>query len=75
MDVVIKVITAVGGALTVGGLISVLLGWNEFRQGVANDDARSSDKGSQKMVLGGVTALITGSITAAIIVALNAIKF
>lgn len=75
MDVVIKVVGVVGGVITVGGLISVLLGWNEFRQGISNEDSRSSDKGSQKMVMGGATALITGGITTAIIVALNAIKF
>ncbi|CUW08313.1 MULTISPECIES: hypothetical protein [Leuconostoc] len=71
MAVVVKLVTALGGAIVVGGLISVLFGWRSVYQGNKNDNPQKVDTGIEAMVLGGITAGITGTITAAIIAALN----
>lgn len=75
MDLVIKIITLLGAVIGVGAAIGILIGVNEIRSGMSNDDHRSTDKGITKIVMGGAIMLAVGGIVAYVITQLNAVKF
>lgn len=75
MDVLIKLVGVVGGAFAVIGLFSVLTGAMNFFSGRKNGNGNKVDEGAESMISGGLMAGIAGSITAAIIVAIQNIKF
>ncbi|MFK4926721.1 hypothetical protein ACI1TM_08655 [Lactococcus garvieae] len=75
MDVLIKLIGVVGGVFAVRGLFSVLTGAMDFFAGRKNDNPNKVDSGIEAMTSGGLMAGISGGVTAAIIVAIQAIKF
>lgn len=75
MDIVTKIVTVIGGIITVLGLVGTLMGVKDLRSGMANDNPNKTDKGIEGIIVGGVIALISGGVTAAIIVQLGAIKF
>ncbi|WP_017371161.1 hypothetical protein [Lactococcus garvieae] len=75
MDVVIKMVGVVGGIFAVRGLFGVLTGFIDFNSGRKNDNGTKVDQGIDSMVSGGVMTSISASVTAAIIVAMQAIKF
>lgn len=70
-----KIITLIGGVIGVSSAVGVMMGISDIRSGMANDDARTTDKGIMKVVVGGVIMAAVGGIVLYIIVQLNAIKF
>ncbi|MCA5014556.1 MULTISPECIES: type III secretion system protein PrgF [unclassified Enterococcus] len=75
MDIVSKIVTAIGAIITVVSLVGVLLGVKDVRSGMANDDPRKTDKGIEAIVVGGAITLIATGVAAAILVQLGTIKF
>lgn len=75
MDVAGKLVMVVGGVLVVRGLFWVLDGVSDYSAGSKNNDPQRKDSGVSSMVWGGVMAAISAGVTAAIVAALNNIKF
>lgn len=75
MDILIKLVGVVGGIFGVIGLFSVLNGAQNFFSGRKNGNPNKVDEGVESMVSGGIFAGIAGTVTAAIIVAIQNIKF
>lgn len=75
MDLVSRIITMIGGVIGVGAAIGILIGVNEIRSGLANEDPRSTDKGVMKIVIGGAIILAVGGVVAYVITQLNNIRF
>ncbi|TYC47999.1 hypothetical protein ESZ50_10235 [Weissella muntiaci] len=71
MEIVIKLVTALGTVGVVIGLFAVYTGYMKFSTGQKNDNGPAVDQGIQSMVLGGVMAAMSGGIAATIIAALN----
>lgn len=75
MDTVIKVVQIGGTIIGAGGLVGVLIGYNNFQSGQKHDDPVKAEKGVQQMLWGGSGTMIAAGVTAAIVAALNAITF
>lgn len=75
MEVMIKIVGVIGAVFAVIGLFSVLTGAMNFFSGRKNGNGNKVDEGTESMVSGGIMAGIAGSITAAIIAAIQNIKF
>lgn len=75
MDLVSKIITLIGAVIGVGSAIGILIGVNEIRSGLSNEDPRTTDKGVMKVVLGGAIMIAVGGVVAYVLVQLNNIRF
>lgn len=75
MDIVTKVITALGVAGTVRGLFAVWSGWEEFTLGKAEENPQRQSKGKEGMVYGAMMVAGAVSIATGIVVAMNAFNF
>lgn len=75
MDIVTKVIGALGVAGTVRGLFAVWSGWEEFTLGKAEENPQRQSKGKEGMVYGAMMVAGAVSIATSIIVAMNAFNF
>lgn len=75
MDMIAKIVTLLGGMIGIAAAIGILLGVKDIRSGMSNDDSRTLDKGIEKVVVGGVTAIALGGIVAYILAQVNAVSF
>lgn len=75
MDILIKMVGVVGAVMTVRGLFGVFTGAMDFFSGRKNDNPTKVDSGVESMITGGAMAAISATIAAAIVVAINNIKF
>lgn len=75
MEIVTKLITAIGSIVTVIGLFNVLMGVYTWYRGFKNENAEKIDQGINSMVLGGVIGTIAAGVTVAINAALGNISF
>lgn len=75
MDIVTKVIGALGVAGTVRGLLAVWAGWEEYSIGRAEESPQRQTKGKDGMVYGAMMVAGAVSIATAIIAAMNAFNF
>lgn len=75
MDIVTKIVTALGGIGTVVGLIWALLGFITFLQSKKNQDRKGQDDGLESILYGGILTVGAPSIAAGIIAALGQISF
>lgn len=75
MEILTKIITGLGGVGTITGLVWIWNGSYDFIQGRKNNDKQRRDEGSDSMTHGAFLALSSAGISAAIIAALNLIKF
>ena len=75
MEVVTKIITAMGALVSIGGLGWAFLGAMEFFQGKKIQNAQQADNGMAGMIYVGERAYVSVSIAAIIVVAINSIQF
>ena len=75
MEVVTKIITAMGALFSIGGLGRAFLGAIEFFQGKKNQNAQQTDNGMVGMIYVGGLASVSESIAVTIVVAINSIQF
>lgn len=75
MDMISKIVTLLGGIIGVASAIGILIGINEIRSGLSNDDSRTLDKGIGKVVVGGVMLIAIAGIVTYILSQVNAITF
>lgn len=75
MDMLVKIVTLIGGVIAVSAAISLLFGIKDIRSGMADDDSRTLNKGIEKVVIGVATLAAIGGIVAFILVQVNAITF
>lgn len=75
MEIVTKLITAIGSIITVIGIFNVLMGLFTWYRGFKNENAEKVDQGISSMILGGVMGTIAAGVTAAVIAALGNISF
>lgn len=64
MDQVTKLLTALGGGISVAAAIGIITNWSKLKEGLEAEDARSINKGALGMALNGVTLLLIGGLTA-----------
>lgn len=75
MDMVTKIVTVIGAVIGGASALSLMIGFNEFRRGLANDNPMDVDKGTMKMIMGGAMMIGAGVIAAYVVVQLNNIRF
>lgn len=75
MDIVTKIITLIGSIIGVASAVGIMIGINNVRGGMANDDSRQLDKGVTQIVTGGAIIIAVGGIVAYVILQLNKIVF
>ncbi|EGO8595527.1 type III secretion system protein PrgF [Enterococcus faecalis] len=75
MDIVIKIVTVIGGIIGILAAMGILTGVKNLRSGLANDESRLVDKGIEQIVVGGVIAFIVGGVVVYVIAKINAITF
>ncbi|MBU5554455.1 type III secretion system protein PrgF [Enterococcus sp. S157_ASV_20] len=75
MSIVIKIVTLIGGIIGIVSAMGILYGIKDIRSGMANDDPRTTDKGIEKIVVGGAVLLAVGGVGAYVITQINGIRF
>lgn len=75
MDIVIKIVTVIGGIVGILSAMGILTGVKNLRSGMANDESRMVEKGIEQIVVGGVIAFIVGGVVVYVIAKINAITF
>ena len=75
MEIVTKLVTAIGSLVAVIGLFNVLMGVYTWYRGFKNENPEKIDQGISSMVLGGVRGTIAAGVTVAINAALGNISF
>ena len=75
MEIVTKLVTAIGSLVAVIGLFNVLMGVYTWYRGFKNENPEKIDQGISSMVLGGVMGTIAAGVTVAIKAALGNISF
>ena len=75
MDMLVKIVTLIGGVIAVSAAISLMFGIKDIRSGMADEDSRTLNKGIEKIVVGGATLVAIGGIVAFVLVQVNAITF
>ena len=75
MEIITKIITGLGVVGTITGLIWIWNGTIDYIQGRKNKDKQRQDDGADSMTNGVYLSVASSGIAAAIIAALNLIKF
>ncbi|MBF0779349.1 hypothetical protein E4T82_11650 [Streptococcus cuniculi] len=75
MDMAIKIVTLIGGLMSISGLFWMLFGVYEVFAGRKNKRPEQRDEGQEGIINGFALAAFSATITAAIVAAIRAIKF
>ncbi|WP_157456812.1 type III secretion system protein PrgF [Carnobacterium maltaromaticum] len=75
MDMITKIVTLLGAIIGISSAVSVLFGISEIRSGLANDDSRTLDKGTTKVIVGGAMLVAIAGIVTYILTQVNSITF
>lgn len=73
MDQVTKIITALGGGISVAAVIGIIMNWIKLKEGLEAEDPRNINKGALGLALNGVTLVLIGGLTAFAIAKLTGI--
>lgn len=75
MDLAVKIVTLIGGLASISGMFWMLFGAITLFQGRKGRQVELRDEGQEHLINGFGLAAFSGSITAAIVAAIQAIKF
>lgn len=75
MNEATKIITLIGAVIGVASAVGLITGINKVRQGMSQDDDRTTDKGITQIVISGAMLVAVGGLVAYAITQLNAITF
>lgn len=75
MDLAVKIVTLIGGLASISGMFWMLFGAIAIFQGRKGKNVELRDEGQEHLINGFALAAFAGSITAAIVTAIQAIKF
>lgn len=75
MDLVVKVVTALGVIGTARGLFNIWSGWETYSLGKKNDNPQEQDRGQGGMLYGAMMAAGSAGIASGIVAVLQGLSF
>lgn len=75
MDLAVKIVTLIGGLMSISGLFWMFFGVYELFQGRKNKRPEQRDEGQEHIINGFALAAFSAGIAAAIVTAIQAISF
>lgn len=75
MDLAVKIVTLIGGLMSISGMFWMFFGVYEIFQGRKNKRPEQRDEGQEHLINGFALAAFSASIAAGIVAAIQAISF